>query len=122
MNRRVCRSCTGNGARLEAEQIVFACGPWLPALLPDAVGGRIRPTRQEVLYFGVPAGDVRFAVDRLPVWIDFAAGVYGIPDLDTHGFKIGLDRHGPAIDPDTADRVVGEGRSRRPAFSAAVRH
>ncbi len=97
-----------DGARLEAEQIVFACGPWLPALLPDAVGGRIRPTRQEVLYFGVPAGDVRFAVDRLPVWIDFAAGVYGIPDLDTHGFKIGLDRHGPAIDPDTADRVVGE--------------
>lgn len=96
-----------DGERLEAEQMVFACGPWLPALFPDAVGGRIRPTRQEVLYFGVPAGDVRFAVDRLPVWIDFAAGVYGIPDLDTRGFKIGLDRHGPAFDPDTADRVIG---------------
>lgn len=96
-----------DGERLEAAQIVFACGPWLPALFPDAVGGRIRPTRQEVLYFGVPAGDPRFAIDRLPVWIDFAAGVYGIPDLDTHGFKIGIDHHGPAIDPDTADRVVG---------------
>ena len=40
------------------------------------------------------------------MWIDFAAGVYGIPDLDAHGFKVGLDRHGPPIDPDTADRLV----------------
>ena len=59
-----------------------------------------------MLYFGVPAGDGRFSVDRLPVWIDFAAGVYGIPDLDAHGFKVGLDRHGPPIDPDTAERLV----------------
>ena len=35
------------------------------------------------------------------MWIDFAAGVYGIPDLDAHGFKVGIDRHGPPIDPDT---------------------
>lgn len=97
-----------NGERLEADHYVFACGPWLSAMFPDAVGARIRPTRQEVLYFGVPAGDPRFAIDRLPVWIDFAAGLYGIPDLDTHGFKVGIDRHGAAIDPDTADRVVGE--------------
>jgi len=96
-----------DGERLEAGQIVFACGPWLPALFPDAVGGRIRPTRQEVLYFGVPAGDARFSIERLPVWIDFAAGLYGIPDLDTNGFKVGIDQHGPPIDPDTADRVVG---------------
>ena len=71
-----------------------------------AVGARIRPTRQEVLHVGVPAGDSRFGVDRLPVWIDFAAGVYGIPDLDARGFKIGLDRHGPPIDPDLAERLV----------------
>jgi len=94
------------GEELAADAYVFACGPWLPVLFPRAVGGRIRPTRQEVLHFGVPAGDRRFGLDRLPVWIDFAAGVYGIPDLDSHGFKIGIDRHGPAIDPDTADRVV----------------
>ena len=40
------------------------------------------------------------------MWIDFAAGLYGIPDLDGHGFKVGIDRHGPPIDPDTADRMV----------------
>ena len=95
-----------DGETLVADAWVFACGPWLPMLFPHAVGARIRPTRQEVLYFGVPAGDARFGLDRLPVWIDFDAGVYGIPDVDAHGFKIGIDRHGPAIDPDSADRVV----------------
>jgi sarcosine oxidase len=96
------------GGALEADHYVFACGPWLPALFPRAVGGRIRATRQEVLYFGVPAGDARFGIERLPVWIDFAAGLYGIPDLDAHGFKVGIDRHGAAIDPDSADRLVGD--------------
>ena len=75
-------------------------------MLPLAVGARIRATRQELLYFGVPAGDARFGVEHLPVWIDFAAGVYGIPDLDAHGFKVGIDRHGPPIDPDTAERTI----------------
>ncbi|MEP7117453.1 MAG: FAD-dependent oxidoreductase [Acidobacteriota bacterium] len=96
-----------DGERLEADHYVLACGPWLPSLLPEAVGARIRPTRQEVLYFGVPAGDARFGVERLPAWIDFEAGLYGVPDLDTHGVKVGIDRHGPPIDPDGADRVVG---------------
>ncbi len=95
-----------DGEPLAADHFVFACGPWLPRLFPQAVGARIRPTRQEVLYFGVPAGDTRFGIDRLPVWIDFAAGLYGIPDLDHRGVKVGIDRHGVAIDPDTADRVV----------------
>lgn len=95
-----------DGERLSADCYVFACGPWLPSIFPQAIGGRIRPTRQEVLYFGVPPGDARFAIEALPVWIDFAAGLYGIPDLDARGFKVGIDRHGPPIDPDTADRVV----------------
>jgi len=108
-----------DGEVLEAEQAVFACGPWLPAMFPQAVGARIRPTRQEVMYFGVPAGDTRYGIDRLPVWIDFAAGLYGIPDLDTRGFKIGIDRHGPPIDPETADRVVsGEAVATARAFFA----
>ena len=97
---------TIDGSRIEADAFVLACGPWLPQLLPQAVGARIRATRQEVLYFGVPPGDRRHSVDTLPVWIDFAAGFYGVPDLDGHGFKVGIDRHGPPIDPDTADRIV----------------
>jgi glycine/D-amino acid oxidase-like deaminating enzyme len=91
---------------IDADVYVMACGPWLPQLFPAAIGGRIRPTQQEVLYFGVPPGATGYAAPRLPVWIDFAAGLYGIPDLDAHGFKVGIDRHGPPIDPDTIDRVV----------------
>jgi monomeric sarcosine oxidase len=100
----VVRTTTGDA--VEADRYVFACGPWLPRVLPGVVGGRIRPTRQEVLYFGVPPGDTRFSVSRLPVWIDFTAGLYGIPDLDARGFKVGIDRHGPVVDPDTLERVV----------------
>lgn len=94
------------GEPIKADAFVFACGPWLATLFPLAIGARMRPTRQEVLHFGVPAGDNRFAIPQLPVWIDFQAGVYGIPDLDARGFKVGIDRHGPPIDPDEEERLV----------------
>ena len=95
-----------DGSVIPADDYVFACGPWLPRLFPSAVGTRIRPTRQEVLYFGIPPGDLRFSIPQLPVWIDFASGLYGIPDVDSAGFKVGIDRHGDAIDPDSLDRLV----------------
>ena len=92
-------------APIEADKFVFACGPWLGTVLPDALGGRIFPTRQEVYYFGVPAGDERFAPPRMPTWMDFGREWYGIPDLESRGFKLAHDAHGPAIDPDTAERT-----------------
>jgi monomeric sarcosine oxidase len=97
---------TRAGAVLSADAYVFACGPWLPTLFPHALRGRIRATRQEVLYFGVPRASVEFSAQQLPVWIDFGAGVYGIGDLEGRGFKVGIDRHGDLVDPDTLDRVV----------------
>jgi glycine/D-amino acid oxidase-like deaminating enzyme len=42
----------------------------------------------------------------MPAWIDFAAGIYGIPDLENRGVKVGLDTHGARFDPDTGDRSV----------------
>jgi glycine/D-amino acid oxidase-like deaminating enzyme len=104
--RRSVRVVQSNGGIIEADLYVLACGPWLSRLLPVAVGPRLRVTRQEVLYFGLPPGDRRHAIPDLPVWIDFGAGLYGIPDLDAQGFKVGIDRHGPLIDPDRLDRVV----------------
>jgi glycine/D-amino acid oxidase-like deaminating enzyme len=86
---------------------VFACGPWLPKLFPELLASRIFPTRQEVFFFAPPAGDRAFSPAALPAWIDFAdpRGPYGLPDLEGRGFKLAFDRHGPAIDPDTADRI-----------------
>ena len=103
----VLASIRTNSRTVHAGAFVFACGPWLPKLFPDLLGKRIEPTRQEAFFFGVPAGDRRFAPPALPAWIDFSdpRGPYGFPDLEDRGVKIALDRHGPQIDPDCADRL-----------------
>src|SRR5512145_440162 len=95
---------TRGGSRIGADVFVFACGPWLPKLFPALLGDRIHPTRQEVYFFGLPAGETRFAPPLMPTWIDYSAETYGMPDLENRGFKLAFDRHGEAIDPDTAER------------------
>jgi glycine/D-amino acid oxidase-like deaminating enzyme len=100
-----------DGSTVSAANYVFACGPWLPKLFPRLLGPRIFPTRQEVFFFGVPSGDARFALGALPGWADFNNGdiFYGMPDLESRGFKVAHDKHGPAIDPDRGDRVASPG-------------
>ena len=95
-----------SGEMLAAGAFVFACGPWLPKVFPDLLGERIFPTRQEVFYFGADAGDARFAPPGMPAWLDQTEEMYGIPDLETRGFKVAVDRHGPRFDPDTGERVA----------------
>ena len=97
---------TRSGKTLTAGTFVFACGPWLPKVFPDLLGERIFPTRQEVFYFGPPPGDGRFRASEMPVWVDFAEEIYGIPDFKGRGFKVAPDRHGPAFDPDAGTRVI----------------
>jgi sarcosine oxidase len=99
---------TSSGESISADAFVFACGPWLGKVFPELLGQRIFVTRQDVLFFGVPPGDQRFAPPQMPVWIDFSddRGMYGFPDLETRGFKVAFDRHGPALDPDAANRIV----------------
>jgi glycine/D-amino acid oxidase-like deaminating enzyme len=94
-----------NGARLEADAFVFACGPWLPKVLPEALGKAIRPTRQELFYFGEPSGGA-FSDAAMPAWIDHSEHVwYGIPGNEFRGFKVGDDNRGPDTDPTTQDRL-----------------
>ena len=95
-----------DGSRLTADRFVFACGPWLGGLFPDVIGDRVRPTRQEVFFFGTPAGDRRFTEEALPVWADHATRfMYGIPGNEWRGFKVADDTRGPVIDPTTESRV-----------------
>ena len=98
---------TATGESIRAGTFVFACGPWLPKIFPVLLGKRIEPTRQEVFFFGTPAGDRQFSAPDMPAWIDFSdpRGPYGLPNLENRGFKIALDQHGPRMDPDTTDRV-----------------
>lgn len=96
-----------DGSKLRADQYVFACGPWLGKLFPETIGSRVRPTRQEVFFFGPPAGDQRFDETRLPVWADHRDKfMYGIPGTQGRGFKIADDTRGPEFDPTSGDRTV----------------
>ena len=94
-----------DGTRLEADRYVFACGPWLGRLFPDAIGPRVKPTRQEVFYLGTPPGDERFVEPQLPVWIESGEQfMYGIPGNLHRGFKVADDARGPEFDPTDGDR------------------
>ncbi len=96
---------TASGEKIIAATFVFACGPWLPKLFPDLLGSRIFPSRQEVFFFGAPAGDVRFSSPALPTWLVVEDEFYGMPDLENRGVKIAGDRHGESVDPDTQSRM-----------------
>ncbi len=102
---RLASVTTLSGEKISAGTFVFACGPWLPKVFPGILGERIFPTRQEVFFFGAPPGDTRFAPPAMPAWICLGDEIYGMPDLENRGVKIAVDRHGPLIDPDTANRV-----------------
>jgi glycine/D-amino acid oxidase-like deaminating enzyme len=94
------------GTALEADAYVFACGPWLGSLFPEVIGDAILPTRQEVLFFGTPAGDTRFQESAMPVWLELGEHTYyGIPGNDHRGFKMADDQRGAPFDPTSGDRT-----------------
>ena len=89
-----------DGERLEADRVVWAGGAWLAGLFPDLVD--LRVTRQDVYFFGAPAG---WQAPSVPGWVDFEGGIYGVGELDGRGFKASPDTEGPAFDPDAEDRI-----------------
>ncbi len=112
---RANEAATSDGEHIAAGQFVFACGPWLGKVFPDVLGARIFASRQEVFFFGVPAGDMRFAPPALPTWLFQEDLVYGMPDIEGRGLKIAFDEHGERVDPDTQSRIVS------PAMTEKVR-
>lgn len=97
-----------DGTTLSADAYVFACGPWLGRVFPDVLGhGGIFATRQEVFYFGTPAGDTRYLEGNFPIWMDMtdANSFYGIPGNEYRGFKVANDVHGEPFDPTNGDRT-----------------
>lgn len=93
------------GRRLAAQTFVFACGPWLPKVLPDVMGDRLRTPLGHVFYYGTPPGDRRFTHPNLPSY-NFP-GVTGWPclDQDYRGFRVRTGGRPPG-DPDESDRWV----------------
>jgi sarcosine oxidase len=85
---------------LEADHVVWACGPWLPKLFPRLV--EVRPTLQEVVF--IEAGDGWM---RTPGWVDYDRSFYGHGTIDGHGFKAATDAEGRTADPDDLGDLAG---------------
>lgn len=95
-----------SGEHLEADQYIFACGPWLKYLFPEVLSSKLTITRQEIFYFGIPSKRAQ-KIEELPTWIDHSPPnfYYGIPGGIQRGFKIAFDRRGKEVDPTTQDRI-----------------
>ncbi|MBI3646808.1 MAG: FAD-dependent oxidoreductase [Acidobacteriales bacterium] len=100
-----------DGSKLVADRYVFACGPWLGNLFPKTVGPHFVSTKQDVFFFGTPAGIDCYEEGGLPVWADHSDHfMYGIPGNQRRGFKLADDTRGPDFDPTSGQRLVGEDR------------
>ena len=79
-----------DGTTLEADDFVFACGPWLIRLFPE-ITSKLRVTRQPVFFFASPPGESDLMENKLPVWFNTDAkgvvNLYGIPGNEYRGFK-----------------------------------
>ncbi len=97
------------GESIVADRYVFACGPWLGKLFQRTVGPHFTATKQEVFFFGTPAGDPRYNEGNLPVWADHGNHfIYGIPGNQGRGFKLADDTRGPEFDPTASQRQVSD--------------
>jgi sarcosine oxidase len=105
-NRKITNLKTTTGETISAGTFVFACGAWLGKIFPQVLAVRIFTSRQEIFFFGVPAGETHFAQPALPTWLYLKDEFYGMPDIESRGFKVADDRHGPRVDPDTQSRVA----------------
>jgi sarcosine oxidase len=103
-----------DGSRLKADVFVFACGPWLGKLFPQALGGLFQATKQDIFFFGPPAGDSRFNDPQTPVWGDHGESFfYGIPGNFRRGFKVADDTRGEEFDPTSGERMVNPATLKR---------
>jgi len=79
-----------DGTSLEADDYVFACGPWLVRLFPE-ITSKLKVTRQPVFFFASPPGKSDLMENKLPVWFNMDAkgvvNLYGIPGNEYRGFK-----------------------------------
>jgi glycine/D-amino acid oxidase-like deaminating enzyme len=90
------------GQVIEADRIVWACGPWLGRLFP----GIAPVTVERAEYATFAAGPGWRADDGAPVFIEFDGDVYGLPSLDGEGFKVAPESPPEDYDPDTRERPL----------------
>ncbi|HEY1596715.1 MAG TPA: FAD-dependent oxidoreductase [Thermoleophilaceae bacterium] len=90
----------GDGRRLEADHVVWACGAWLARLFPELI--ELRVTQQDLYFFEAPSD---WSTPPLPGFVDYDGAAYGLGALDGNGVKLGPDVDGPVLDPDVWPRI-----------------
>ena len=113
---RPLRSLTlSDGSRLKADHYVFACGPWLGKLFPETLGKIIRPTKQDIFFFGA-------ARRRLPLYRRASSRVgrsrqsvssTASPAATVVASKWPTTRVVRAFDPTSGERVVSQATLKR---------
>ena len=91
-----------DGAVLEGDVVVWACGAWLGRLFAEHLA--IQSTCQELFFFD---GGPDWAAEGVPAFVDFEQAVYGTRDIDGLGVKAAPDLDGPPLDPDAELPLAG---------------
>jgi glycine/D-amino acid oxidase-like deaminating enzyme len=101
------RVTTASGMPHDSDVVVVAAGAWVGRLLP-ALGRRLVPSRQMVIYFELP-DDQRAAWAKGPMIIEKTGdvGLYLVPPMEGRGFKVGDHEFSRRGDP-TAERSASE--------------
>ena len=113
---------TEDGEEHEADRVLVTAGPWMGSLFAS-LHLPLRVTRQQIVYLGPTPGMARdFEADRLPVWIDADANVYGFPaDGRIEGVKLASHDLGEPADPDAPRRPPDDAYADQMADYAAAR-
>jgi glycine/D-amino acid oxidase-like deaminating enzyme len=109
----------GTGDSLQASTYVFACGPWLSSMFPEAMKGKLFVPRRDVFFFGTPSGDDRFTYPNFPNYSEDA--YYGFPGLEGRGFKVCPVGEMIPFDPDRDERVASPYQLQRARAYLALR-
>ena len=113
---------TEAGEEYVCDRVLVTAGSWMGQLLAS-LRLPLRVTRQQVVYLKPARGAARdFESDRLPVWIDADANVYGFPSEGrVEGVKLASHHLGEAADPDAARRPPDESYASQMADYACTR-
>ena len=104
-NGRLTEVTVEGGEAISAEIFQWACGPWLPKVLPNPMAARMRIPMGHVFYFGTPPGDNSYNWPNFPSY--GVPGCTGWPALppDHRGFRVRTGGR-PPEDPDVSARAM----------------
>jgi len=91
--------------RIEFRKLVVTIGLWSNSLLRNRLT-RIRPTRQQLIYFKPRNGLDHFRAESCPVF--FTDRHYGLPAAGIDAVKVSPKELSESVDPESAKRTVDE--------------